>query len=152
VDACTGVWRQSCSRSVARTLFSCRCAGGMTAEQEHEDSRLVAIHRLVAVRRFAQGDAEPCQLLEGLFIGARVAPAPGAAHWPLGGCCAVQFSASRPLQHHLQPQTVPGWMSWGVLLTESFPAAWLYCSAQRRVPAAAHLLHSCCWVAAARAW
>jgi len=77
-------------RSVARTLFSCRCAGGMTAEQEHEDSRLVAIHRLVAVRRFAQGDAEPCQVLEGLFVGARAAPAPGAAHWPLGGCCAVQ--------------------------------------------------------------
>lgn len=42
----------------------------MAAMQMQEDTRLVAIHKLAAVRRFAHADAEPCQVLQGLFVGA----------------------------------------------------------------------------------
>ena len=123
--------RHELLRSEARTLCCCCCAGGMTAEQEHEDSRLVAIHRLVAVRRFAQGDAEPCQVLEGLFVGARAAPAPEAAHWPQGGRSAVRFLATLRFGTTCSRCLCWDWLSRRVLSTESTCVARLYCSAQR---------------------
>lgn len=40
--------------------------------QDEEDARMVALQKFAAVRRFAQADAEPCRVLDGLYVGARL--------------------------------------------------------------------------------
>ena len=42
------------------------------AMQDEEDARVVALQKFAAVRRFAQADAEPCRVLDGLYVGARL--------------------------------------------------------------------------------
>ena len=35
-----------------------------------EDMRLAALQKFATVRRFAKADAEPCRVLDGLYVGA----------------------------------------------------------------------------------